>query len=155
VKIPWMSAARFGMLGLLMVGCAVGGWTVKGWKDKADAAHVSQVALDAAAKQALALNALNEANAKRMAKLATTLEGQAHAFAQLDAYLATHPMGSCRFDPATDRLWDDAYRAGLGADPAARRDGQAGQAGPATGQHEPAPAASAGGHGVPAVPRHD
>lgn len=136
MNITWMKPLLLGMLAFALLG---GGWVIRGWRDGAHAAALAQRQLDAAAKQALQLNADNELTAKGMADLLAAMEGQAHAFAQLDAYLAAHPMGACTFDPATDGLWTGAYHAAFGA---------AHQAG---GGHAPArPAAPAARQHVPA-----
>lgn len=134
MNMTWIKPLLLGMLALALV---AGGWLVRGWKDGAAQTVAAHVALDAAAKQALQLNATNEITAKGMAALLTQLEGQAHAFGQIDAYLAAHPMGACTFDPATDRLWGQAYDAAF-AHPTGSGHGQADPARPAARQSEPA-----------------
>lgn len=136
MNITWMKPLALGMLAVALLG---GGWVIRGWRDGAKATALAQRQLDAAAKQALQLNAANEDTAKGMAALLAQLEGQAHAFAQIDAYLAAHPMGACTFDPATDGLWTGAYRAAFGAAHQARSGhGVAHATAAPAQQHEPA-----------------
>lgn len=131
----WIKVLALGMLALALVG---GTWKVHDWKDGHDQNAATQAEAKAAAEQHLKLNASNEETAKRMAALMTTMEGQAHAFAQLDAYLAAHPMGSCHFDGVSDGLWTGAYDAAFGAHQAGGVHAPARPAATAAQPHEPA-----------------
>lgn len=135
MNIAWIKYGLIGMLAVLLFGA---GWTVKGWKVGNDQKDAMQAQADAAVKQYLALNQSNQQTAQGLAVLLTSLEGQAHAFAQIDAYLAAHPMGACSFDPATDGLWNGAYDAAFGSHQAAGGHDPAGRPAAASGQHEPA-----------------
>lgn len=54
---------------------------------------------------------LNQATADSQAHTAALLEDQDHAMQNLSAKLRDQSFGSCRFDPAADGLFLDAYRA--------------------------------------------